>query len=48
MTLGIEEGDAVEIKDGLQPGDLVVARAAAFLRPGDRVRPVAATTALNN
>lgn len=48
VTLGIEEGDAVEIKDGLQPGDLVVARAAAFLRPGDRVRPVAATTALNN
>ena len=48
VTLGITEGDTVEVKDGLQPGDLVVARAAAFLRPGDRVRPVAATTALNN
>ena len=47
MTPGIVDGDAVEIKDGLAEGETVVAKAAAFLRPGDRVRPmpVAATAA---
>ena len=40
VTPGIVEGDAVEIKDGVAEGESVVARAAAFLRPGDRVRPV--------
>ena len=39
MTPGIVDGDEVEIKDGLAEGETVVARAAAFLRPGDRVRP---------
>ena len=39
VTPGIVEGDAVEIKDGLADGETIVARAAAFLRPGDRVRP---------
>ena len=38
VTPGIVEGDEVEIKDGLAEGESVVARAAAFLRPGDRVR----------
>ena len=32
------EGD-VEIREGLNEGDLVVAKAAAFFREGDRVRP---------
>lgn len=45
VTLGILEGDMTEVKAGLAADDLVVARAAAFLRPGDRVRPVAATAA---
>ena len=35
---GIVDGGAVEIRDGLSEGESVVARAAAFLRPGDRVR----------
>ncbi len=37
---GLAAGDDVEIRDGLKPGETVVARAAAFLRPGDVVRPM--------
>jgi hypothetical protein len=33
-------GGQVEIRDGLQEGDIVVARAGALLREGDPVRPV--------
>jgi HlyD family secretion protein len=40
---GIVEGDAVEIRDGMADGEIIVARAAAFLRPGDRVRAIAQT-----
>ena len=40
VTPGIVEGDAVEIKEGVAAGESIVARAAAFLRPGDRVRPM--------
>ncbi len=36
---GLADGDDVEIRDGIKPGEAVVARAAAFLRPGDTVRP---------
>ena len=42
---GIVEGDAVEIRSGVAAGESVVARAAAFLRPGDRVRPMPEATA---
>jgi HlyD family secretion protein len=40
VTPGIVEGNAVEIRDGVSAGESIVARAAAFLRPGDRVRPM--------
>jgi HlyD family secretion protein len=42
VTLGVAEGDAVEIAGGVNAGETVVARAAAFLRPGDRVTAVRA------
>ncbi len=45
VTPGIVEGDAVEIKDGAVEGESVVARAGAFLRPGDRVRAIPAPAA---
>jgi RND family efflux transporter MFP subunit len=45
VTPGIVEGDEVEIRDGLSEGESVVERAAAFLRPGDRVRPSLEATA---
>jgi RND family efflux transporter MFP subunit len=38
VEVAIAEGDALEIASGLAPGESVVARAAAFLRAGDRVR----------
>src|SRR5271169_1651140 len=37
---GIVEGESVEVRSGVPAGESVVARAASFLRPGDRVRPV--------
>jgi HlyD family secretion protein len=45
VTPGIVEGEAVEIKDGVAEGESLVARAAAFLRPGDRVRTLPVTAA---
>ncbi|MGA2495377.1 MAG: efflux RND transporter periplasmic adaptor subunit [Roseiarcus sp.] len=44
VTVGVAEGDALEIAGGVNAGETVVARAAAFLRPGDRVTAVPATT----
>jgi len=40
VTVGVAEGDAVEIAGGVSAGEMVVARAGAFLRPGDRVNAV--------
>jgi len=40
VAVGITNGDTIELRDGLASGQRVVARAAAFLRNGDEVRPV--------
>ncbi|MBV9567805.1 MAG: efflux RND transporter periplasmic adaptor subunit [Hyphomicrobiales bacterium] len=40
ITTGIANARLTEIRDGLAEGETVVARAAAFLRSGDHVRPV--------
>lgn len=42
---GLADGEEVEIREGLRPGETVVARAAAFLRAGDVVRPMASADA---
>ncbi|MDP4021204.1 efflux RND transporter periplasmic adaptor subunit [Methylobacterium sp. NEAU 140] len=42
VTVGLGSGRDVEIRSGLDERDTVVARAGAFLREGDAVRPVAA------
>ena len=42
VTLGIVEGDSIELLSGVKPGETLVARAASFLRPGDRVRAMPA------
>jgi len=43
VTTGIREGGRVEIVDGLIAGDLIVAKAGAFVRDGDRITPVEET-----
>lgn len=40
VKTGIRDGAYVEITDGLAAGDLVVAKAGAFVRAGDRINPV--------
>jgi HlyD family secretion protein len=40
VRVGLLSGGNAEIREGLNEGDMVVARAGAFLREGDRVRPI--------
>lgn len=40
VTTGIRDGAHVEIVAGLSAGDLVVTKAGAFVRAGDRINPV--------
>lgn len=40
VTPGIRDRDRLEIVEGLEAGDLIVAKAGAFVRDGDRVNPV--------
>lgn len=40
VETGIQDGQYIEIRKGLQPGDKVVAKAGAYVRDGDRVKPV--------
>ena len=43
VEVGLMSGGQVEIREGIQEGDIVVARAGALLREGDPVRPVLAS-----
>ncbi|MCP3404518.1 efflux RND transporter periplasmic adaptor subunit [Bradyrhizobium sp. CCGB01] len=45
VEVGLMSGGNIEVRDGLNEGDVVVARAGAILREGDPVRPVMATEA---
>lgn len=47
VTTGIRDGAYVEIVSGLAAGDLVVAKAGAFVRAGDRINPVPDASATN-
>lgn len=44
VEIGLAFRDVVEVTEGVRPGEMVVARAAAFLRGGDEVRAVAPST----
>ncbi len=41
VSTGLSAGGSIEIVEGVRAGDAVVARAGAFLRPGDAVRAAA-------
>jgi multidrug efflux pump subunit AcrA (membrane-fusion protein) len=43
VEIGLLSGGQVEIREGVNEGDIVVARAGALLREGDPVRPVMAS-----
>ncbi len=43
VEVGLMSGGQVEIRRGIEEGDIVVARAGALLREGDPVRPVTAS-----
>ena len=43
VETGLMSAGQVEIREGIQEGDIVVARAGALLREGDPVRAVMAT-----
>ncbi len=47
VKTGIRDGGLVEITEGLNQGDVVVTKAGAFVRPGDRINPVPAPAAVN-
>jgi HlyD family secretion protein len=40
VTLGIRDAGWVEILSGLSAGDIVVTKAGAFVRHGDRINPI--------
>lgn len=40
VVTGIREAGLIEIREGLVAGDMIVAKAGAFVRDGDRVNPV--------
>jgi HlyD family secretion protein len=45
---GIQDSGFVEITSGLKAGDVVVAKAGAFVRDGDKIAPVAEESAASN
>lgn len=47
VKTGIRDGGYIEVLEGLATGDLVVAKAGAFVRSGDRVNPVPDTATVN-
>ena len=44
VSTGIRDGALIEITSGMAEGDLVVVKAASFVRPGDRINPVPLAT----
>jgi HlyD family secretion protein len=48
VETGIQDGQYIEIIKGLSAGDKVVAKAGAYVRDGDRVKPVDSLTSASN
>ena len=47
VKTGVQDGDFIEIESGLKAKDIVVEKAGAYVRDGDRVNPVFPQTASN-
>ena len=47
VVTGIRDGGMVEVTSGVVPGDLIVTKAAAFVRDGDHINPVLAQVETN-
>ncbi|MCK8782179.1 efflux RND transporter periplasmic adaptor subunit [Rhizobium sp. NTR19] len=45
IEIGIQDGGFIQVVSGLEAGDLVVAKAGAFVRDGDKIAPVPAEPA---
>ncbi len=48
VETGIQDGDMIEIRKGLKAGDEVVAKAGAYVRDGDHIKPVREQAAASN
>ncbi|HEX2147937.1 MAG TPA: efflux transporter periplasmic adaptor subunit, partial [Pseudorhizobium sp.] len=48
IDTGIQDGGFVEVANGLEVGDIVVEKAGAFVRDGDRIKPVPAEPVASN
>ena len=47
ITTGIRDNGWVEVTSGLAEGDIIVTKAGAFVRPGDRINPIPAEAGTN-
>jgi len=48
VKTGVQDGDFIEIESGLKAKDIVVEKAGAYVRDGDRVSPVFAEETASN
>lgn len=48
IKTGIQDGSFLQVTEGLDEGDKVVAKAGVFVRDGDRINPVEETSSVSN
>ncbi len=48
IKTGIQDGAFIQVTEGLNEGDLVVAKAGVFVRDGDRINPVEDSSTVSN
>jgi HlyD family secretion protein len=48
IETGFQDGGFIEVRKGLEAGDMVIAKAGAFVRDGDRISPVPEEPAASN
>lgn len=48
IKTGIQDGSYIQVTEGLEDGDKVVAKAGVFVREGDKINPVEDTSSVSN